>query len=824
MAKLHRLVKLDDRQNTHVYTFILPINIGTDTAKEIISSEFLCGHQKWNIKLTKQEKESHIGAYLTLKNPTPGLFVTADFGFSMLNRGHYTANESFMDTGKVFSKQQPTQGRKSFISSSDVKNPKRGFIMAKEQLFVEVTLCNIRSHFEYQLQLPMTEKDKAKFPLNDIRLETGIFPFGAMEWNINLRINERNPTDVRGGSTVTLKRLSNYDHYCKFNYRIHVGTIEPTPISPVKVPTSTASSQSHPKALPNHLQQKVITSPEMSSLFTNADTPDKVVLPTNIYKVASPKGVITIKIECYQVVSLSLLTIPMDKNRHKAMKCYDRDKQVWHFEAHMKSERLKFYIFYGDIATIPRNCIRMMTIGVSVLPAYGNQKLVNAVNSPYTRYYIQQPQDDFGLEVPMPIMMKEIIDANSIYVYDHSNTMTVQVEWRDSLLLKDVEYTMTDNVIRAHKLQMFKEMSVLQKENLILEKQVHSYQTAIAQKDSKGEYDLNQMAPRPQPPGQAQPGYSDTHSERTPNTMQDPFYRNINSPQNQLGASSPHQSNGQYSYSNTGMQTPGLVGQGGTQQGIHGHMMPNQVGYDTGYSRADQNMHDPYDRQHGRGQMDGSSLPVPGTRGPRSKSADPSCYSPVPERRAANRRNSSAGGEYTDYLEHNPRQSSKMLANNYDGYRSDCDYRTDHMAKPNGPQYNEHYGKDGTRPMPSTRTSKPSDSRSDYGDYYSERRSKTSYERDFDMYSDRGHQATISKSGSGGRSRSQPVSDGRRNMLNSTMPTGRASYAGYDSDYVPSDNGRGGSSYPSTPRSSMGQRGTAYHRADERRLMENGPH
>ena len=48
----------------------------------------------------------------------------------------------------------------------------------------------------------------------------------------------------------------------------------------------------------------------------------------------------------------------------------------------------------------------------------------------------------------------QIIDANSIYVYDNSNSMTVQVEWRDSFLLKDTDYTMTDNVMRLHKLQM----------------------------------------------------------------------------------------------------------------------------------------------------------------------------------------------------------------------------------------------------------------------------------------------------------------------------------------------------------------------------------
>lgn len=410
MAKLHRLVKLDDRQNTHVFTFILPLSIGSDSAKDIISTEFSCGYQKWNISLIKQEKDSHIGAYLTLKHPTAGLYVTADYGFTMLNRGHYTSNESYTDTGKLFTKQQPTQGRKSFISVSDVRNPNRGFIMEKDLLYLEVTLCNFKTHFEFQLQLPMTEKDKQKYPPNDIRIDTGVFPFGGAEWNVNLKINEKNPSDVRGGSTATIRRLSSDDHYCKFKYRIHIGVIELTPLPGAKPPAMgrpPAGNQVGTKSLINP-QKKVISSNEMDSLFVHADTNDKVVLPTNIYKLATLQGVITIKIECIGAITLTLLQIPMDRNRHKALRCYDREKQQWLFEAHMKSERLKFYMFFGDIPNVSRGYIRMSNIGVSVLPAYGHIKAVKANGSPYSRFYVQKPQDDFGLEIVTPITMKEV--------------------------------------------------------------------------------------------------------------------------------------------------------------------------------------------------------------------------------------------------------------------------------------------------------------------------------------------------------------------------------------------------------------------------------
>lgn len=389
-------------------------------------------------------------------------------------------------------------------------------------------------------------------------------------------------------------------------------------------------------------------------------------------------------------------------------------------------------------------------------------------------------------------------------------------------------------------------MQLLQKENLILEKQVHSYQTAIAQKDSKGEYDP--MATRPQPPGQAQPGYSDY--DRVP-VQYDQYGRPINNMaatnQNPMGMTNQMggmntmgqmHNNSRDPYGNTtGMQQTNIGGPGvgGPSMGGQDRGLPNHSSaYDTGYSKNDLGMQDPYDQRSHQSRVSGSggggggvysqdgSLPVPADRNPRSRSADPASHyvSPVPERRP-NRRNSTAGAEYADFLEQSPNSRYNRHTSVNDGYRSDSGYRSDTMGKNSDPRgYNDHYnGKDG-RPRPSMRSGKPSDSRSDYGDYYSERRPKQSYERDrdIDAYSDRSH-----KSSGGSRSaRSQPIGDSRRNnMLNSNVPTGRASYAGYENEHIPHDNGRPGSSYPNTPRT--GSRGGYSRGMEDRRAMENGP-
>jgi len=349
-------------------------------------------------------------------------------------------------------------------------------------------------------------------------------------------------------------------------------------------------------------------------------------------------------------------------------------------------------------------------------------------------------------------------------------------------------------------------MANLERENLTLEKEMHSYHTTIAQKVSKGEYDPNIMAPRPQPPGQAQPGYGETQLDRLHGiTPQDQLHRGMNMTSNQINSNPMNQLSTPYSqHSNLGS---GMVSQ-------------NHTNYDAGYSRNELGVADAYERQsRGYGGMD--SMPVPADRGHRSRSADPSGShyypSPVVDRRAGNRRNSTTGAEYADLLEQTPNNRyNRGMYSNTSGYQSDSGYPMEATEKGGEGRYNGHYTQGSGRPRPSTRSSKPSDSRSDHGDYFSESRTKASYDRDLNVYGYNkfGGKHSIGNAGV----RPQMANDGRRSMLSSATPTGRASYAGYETEYIPSESGRTGASYPSTPRSTSIQRGGGYPRG-----IENGP-
>lgn len=93
MALLYRLVKLPDRAQTHVFTFVVTKSVTRDPDRDVTSKEFACGHQKWSITFSRTDKM--LGAYLVWKSASESVRVYVDFTFTILNREHFSVNESF---------------------------------------------------------------------------------------------------------------------------------------------------------------------------------------------------------------------------------------------------------------------------------------------------------------------------------------------------------------------------------------------------------------------------------------------------------------------------------------------------------------------------------------------------------------------------------------------------------------------------------------------------------------------------------------------------------------------------------------------------------
>lgn len=93
MALLFRFVKLADRAETHVFTFIVTKSVTRDLERDITSKEFACGHQRWAITFSRTDKV--LGVYLVWRSTSEAMRVYVDFSFTLLNRDHFSHNESF---------------------------------------------------------------------------------------------------------------------------------------------------------------------------------------------------------------------------------------------------------------------------------------------------------------------------------------------------------------------------------------------------------------------------------------------------------------------------------------------------------------------------------------------------------------------------------------------------------------------------------------------------------------------------------------------------------------------------------------------------------
>lgn len=107
MSLLYRFAKLPDRHNSHVFTFIVTKSVTRDLYRDVTSKEFVFGYHKWAITFSRTEKV--LGVYLVLRNASEGMRVYVDFSFTLLNREHFSANETFSGKNVKFTFDSPAQ-------------------------------------------------------------------------------------------------------------------------------------------------------------------------------------------------------------------------------------------------------------------------------------------------------------------------------------------------------------------------------------------------------------------------------------------------------------------------------------------------------------------------------------------------------------------------------------------------------------------------------------------------------------------------------------------------------------------------------------------
>ncbi|VDI25051.1 uncharacterized protein [Mytilus edulis] len=445
MAKLCRLVKLNDSFNTQVFTFMLPNKVLREFSQDIYAKDMVYGHHKWTVSFIKSEK--HMGAYIKLQSTSTGMVSKLDFSFTMLNNDHFTKNESFMEKEGEFTYDENVKGRKTFVPLEDMA--KRGFMQGNGEFLVELELRNIVSSFECYLRIPKENNSRHSY---GPKMETPYFSFGLSDWSVSLFPNACT-VETEDNITVQLVRHTNFDHICDVKYQLSLG------------------------------DQNAYESGPVDQLLDATGNSEPFTVGASLMKLSRGRSSLKVRIEMQNVVSVSEVSINvLSRNRNRAH-LYDKDKQAWMLEADASGKYLAFKLYYTDIKHVPRKNSRYVAFNLGIVPYSGNQ-YVRAINGPFVKYYVQDDHDD-GYLIHTDIPIEEISSPDNDWVSTEDQHITVHVEWIDSQLLIYPTYHRLDDVARVHKQQMIREILALQSENYALEKQLYSYQQSIAKTNSK---------------------------------------------------------------------------------------------------------------------------------------------------------------------------------------------------------------------------------------------------------------------------------------------------------------------------------------------------
>lgn len=368
MAKLYRYVKLNDRFDTQVFTFLLPTRLVKEQySQDIYSKDFTYGHQKWTVSFMKGEK--HLGSYLKLRTVAGGMTCKLDYSFTMVNKDHFTKNESFIETGCDFTIQNCIHGRKTFICLNELAV--RNFMQENGEFLVELEMRNIITSFECLLALP---KDNHLKPGYNNHIESTYFSFGLDDWGVSL-YPFGDSGETEGKAVVHLHRHTSFDHLSHLRYQIFLG------------------------------EEYEYDSNVLEETFDISGSGLGYVVGAPLYEVTRGRSKIKIRVNMLSVTAVSEVVLePITHGRNRAH-FYDRDKQAWLIESDLNGQTLSFRLYYTDISHVPRKFARYVCWNInSVLPSGAKFKMGKG---PHSKYFVQQDLDE-GFVVNTAIPVKEV--------------------------------------------------------------------------------------------------------------------------------------------------------------------------------------------------------------------------------------------------------------------------------------------------------------------------------------------------------------------------------------------------------------------------------
>lgn len=367
MAQLHRFVRVSDRQNTQIFTFLLSRKITRPLTPDIFTRDFIYGFHRWCLSFVRTEK--HVSVFLILRDVSDGVTITLDYSISLLHREHFSKNETFSVRACEFSRDQDTHGRKVFVTLDELLGTK--YTDGNNEFLVELCMKNIRTAYEHVL--PVCDHGRGQdFP----KFETTYFTFGNYDWSVSLFPNG-DSAENSGKPLICLTRHTHFEHPCKLRYTLTLGEGD-----------------------------RCMDSDVVENLFDVTGTGEGYVLNNINMNSLIRHQKLKISMQLLSVSTISELKIPVLEKGRNCGQCYDRDKQAWAVVSEFDKGELKLLLFYSDARNVPRNYVRFVCWKSYVVTSHGNP--LPLLDGPFSGYYCQGLSSEEGFEMRTNIREDEV--------------------------------------------------------------------------------------------------------------------------------------------------------------------------------------------------------------------------------------------------------------------------------------------------------------------------------------------------------------------------------------------------------------------------------
>ncbi len=109
--------------------------------------------------------------------------VNLDLEATLLNRDHFTDNQTFARKQAKFTKEAPVAGNRKFVSVSQLESG--SFLDRNGEFQVELCLSRARSQFEHKFKVNQS-LFSSSVSTRMAKFETAYFSFGANDWSLAL--------------------------------------------------------------------------------------------------------------------------------------------------------------------------------------------------------------------------------------------------------------------------------------------------------------------------------------------------------------------------------------------------------------------------------------------------------------------------------------------------------------------------------------------------------------------------------------------------------------------------------------------------------------